>query len=206
MNKKTKQVNFRIRWMAERLQLPTQDFQKIVLELIKYFSLPILAGDPKKRNEILASVIAQRHPEVEQLFFMTPEEKAKRKNKRIYLQKKKERKELNNLMRGVTLFKDFYKSWEWKTLRYEFLKSRQRICDCCGRSPKDGIKIHVDHIKPIRFHWHLRLKISNLQILCEDCNMGKGSHDETDWHSDEQAPKKNNQGVTTSFRLGSVPR
>lgn len=39
----------------------------------------------------------------------------------------------------------------------------------------------VDHIKPIRKHWHLRLDSNNLQILCDDCNMGKGSRGETDW-------------------------
>lgn len=78
---------------------------------------------------------------------------------------------------------NFYKSWEWRRLRYDFIKAKKRKCMCCGRSPSDGIVIHVDHIKPIRRYWHLRLDINNLQILCEDCNHGKGSRDETDWRS-----------------------
>lgn len=76
---------------------------------------------------------------------------------------------------------DFYTSWEWRRLRYDFLKDRDRRCECCGAQPSDGVKIVIDHIKPIRHHWHLRLNFGNLQILCEDCNMGKGSRDETDW-------------------------
>jgi hypothetical protein len=78
-------------------------------------------------------------------------------------------------------FKEFYASWEWKQLRYEFLKQQQRRCECCGATAADGTKIVVDHIKPIRRFWHLRLDITNLQLLCDDCNMGKGSHDYTDW-------------------------
>jgi 5-methylcytosine-specific restriction endonuclease McrA len=76
---------------------------------------------------------------------------------------------------------DFYTSWEWKRLRYDFIKDRDRRCGCCGTTPTDGVRIVVDHIKPIRKFWHLRLDRANLQILCDDCNMGKGSRDETDW-------------------------
>lgn len=75
----------------------------------------------------------------------------------------------------------FYASWEWKRLRYEFLRDKARRCVCCGRTPDHGIAIHVDHIKPIRRYWAFRLSGSNLQVLCDDCNRGKGSHDETDW-------------------------
>jgi hypothetical protein len=78
----------------------------------------------------------------------------------------------------------FYASWEWKRLRYDFIKGKQRRCQCCGRTPADGIAIHVDHVKPIRHHWSLRFSVNNLQILCEDCNMGKGSRDETDWRGE----------------------
>jgi hypothetical protein len=76
---------------------------------------------------------------------------------------------------------DFYKSWDWKRTRYDFLQNKARRCECCGATPNDGIRIVVDHIKPIRLYWHLRLEQTNLQLLCDDCNMGKGSHDETDW-------------------------
>lgn len=76
---------------------------------------------------------------------------------------------------------EFYKSWEWKRLRYDFLIGKNRTCECCGAKPGNGVSINVDHIKPIRHYWDLRLNKNNLQILCEDCNMGKGSRDETNW-------------------------
>lgn len=79
--------------------------------------------------------------------------------------------------------RDFYLSWEWKRVRYDFLKDRSRRCGCCGATPESGNKIVVDHIRPIRHNWHLRLDPTNLQCLCDDCNMGKGSRDETDWRA-----------------------
>jgi len=44
-----------------------------------------------------------------------------------------------------------------------------------------GIVIHVDHIKPRSRYPELSLEIENLQVLCEDCNMGKSNVFETDW-------------------------
>jgi hypothetical protein len=82
---------------------------------------------------------------------------------------------------------EFYKSWEWRTVRMEVLKEQGRSCQCCGATPgmtaADGapVRIVVDHIKPISKYWHLRLERSNLQILCDECNMGKGNWDETDF-------------------------
>lgn len=77
--------------------------------------------------------------------------------------------------------KEFYASWDWKRSRYEHLKGKERKCLCCGAARESGAKMVVDHIKPIRRFWHLRMHPDNLQILCDDCNMGKGSRDETDF-------------------------
>ena len=48
-------------------------------------------------------------------------------------------------------------------------------CLKCGKTPKDGIVIHVDHIKPRSVYPKLALKLSNLQPLCEKCNKAKGA-------------------------------
>ena len=82
---------------------------------------------------------------------------------------------------GKPEYKDFYKSANWKALRYLALTMNGGCCECCGARASDGVRLHVDHIKPrSRYQW-LELRLDNLQILCEDCNMGKGSWDETDW-------------------------
>jgi 5-methylcytosine-specific restriction endonuclease McrA len=49
------------------------------------------------------------------------------------------------------------------------------------------VKIVVDHIKPLHHHWSLRLQKTNLQVLCDECNQGKGAWDETD-HRPKPAP------------------
>lgn len=85
----------------------------------------------------------------------------------------------------------FYKSWEWRTLRMEVLKEHGRRCQCCGATPDAktvngrNVTIVVDHIKPLSRFWHLRLTKSNLQVLCDECNQGKGNWDETDYRPDE---------------------
>lgn len=75
----------------------------------------------------------------------------------------------------------FLLSWEWRTLRMKALVKWGPRCQCCGAEREDGVKIHVDHIKPRATHPELALDLDNLQILCEVCNQGKGSWDDTDW-------------------------
>lgn len=84
---------------------------------------------------------------------------------------------------------EFYKSWDWRTLRMKIIKQHGKRCQCCGATPSDKdsagdpVRIVVDHIKPLSKYWQLRLVPSNLQILCDECNQGKGAWDETDHRS-----------------------
>lgn len=71
----------------------------------------------------------------------------------------------------------FLRSREWKEVRYEVIRKSDNRCQCCGRGVKDGIILHVDHIKPRSRFPELALNIDNLQVLCEDCNIGKGARD-----------------------------
>lgn len=76
----------------------------------------------------------------------------------------------------------FYLSREWRELRVRVLEKYECKCMMCGRSPKiHGIVIHVDHIKPRSKYPELSLVFENLQILCDDCNLGKSNRYETDW-------------------------
>jgi 5-methylcytosine-specific restriction endonuclease McrA len=82
----------------------------------------------------------------------------------------------------------WYRSWEWQRARYSFLKSlkgKERKCACCGSTLADGAKIVVDHVKSVRLYPELKTDLGNLQLLCDGCNRGKGSHDDTRW-SDNQ--------------------
>ena len=45
-------------------------------------------------------------------------------------------------------------------------------CCVCGRTPNDGITLHVDHVVPVSKGGSNQ--DDNLQTLCQDCNLGKG--------------------------------
>ena len=78
--------------------------------------------------------------------------------------------------------KEFYKSDAWRDLRYRALKLHGRQCQCCGAKPPKVV-LHVDHIKPRSRFPELELDINNLQVLCEDCNLGKSNKDCIDYRS-----------------------
>ena len=89
----------------------------------------------------------------------------------------------------ISVREAFYKSWDWRTLRMQALKKHGARCQCCGAT-KDSVdisgnqvRIVVDHIQPLARRWDLRLDLENLQILCDECNMGKGAWDRTDWRN-----------------------
>lgn len=69
----------------------------------------------------------------------------------------------------------FYSSWDWKRARYEALRINGNRCQCCGWQPGDTPQgwLVVDHIKPRKKFPALALDTGNLQVLCNDCNMGK---------------------------------
>lgn len=76
---------------------------------------------------------------------------------------------------------EFLSTYEWRRLRMEALKKYGPKCMCCGATPATGAVMNVDHIKPRKLFPALALDINNLQILCHDCNHGKGNWDQTDW-------------------------
>lgn len=75
----------------------------------------------------------------------------------------------------------FYASEDWRRLRYQAPKRSSGTCECCGARPSYGRPLHVDHIRPRSRFPDLALDLSNLQVLCADCNIGKGAWDATDW-------------------------
>lgn len=73
------------------------------------------------------------------------------------------------------------RSDEWKQLRYLVLRESGGKCSLCGMSRKNGIVIHVDHIVAASVDWSRRLDRTNLQALCEGCNIGKSNFFSDDW-------------------------
>lgn len=59
-------------------------------------------------------------------------------------------------------------------LRYKVLQRDRYKCVLCGSSPAygNGTRLHIDHIKP--YSKGGETVLSNLQTLCEACNLGKG--------------------------------
>lgn len=61
------------------------------------------------------------------------------------------------------------------SLRYRILLRDNFRCVKCGRSPANhpNIKLQIDHIKPWKGPGET--EFSNLQTLCEECNLGKSN-------------------------------
>lgn len=76
---------------------------------------------------------------------------------------------------------EFYSTKEWLQLRYKAILLYGAKCLLCNRTREDGIKLHVDHVKPRSKYPELSLEITNLQVLCEDCNLGKSNSDSNDF-------------------------
>jgi len=76
---------------------------------------------------------------------------------------------------------EFLESYAWRKLRIQVIEAYGRRCMCCGNTPEHGAIIHVDHIKPRKKYPELALDFDNLQVLCHECNHGKGNWLEKDW-------------------------
>ena len=102
----------------------------------------------------------------------------------IVLRAKVKKPQVKKKLEKQDLVQAFYRSYTWRKVRMEVLIRDGRRCACCGTTPHDGVSMHVDHIKPLRLNWNLRVDVENLQVLCEVCNHGKGNWDETDWQKE----------------------
>lgn len=93
---------------------------------------------------------------------------------------KKRKKHIEQINKAI-VSENFYSSMPWRILRMKVLVKYGAVCQCCGASKDHGAVMHVDHIKPRSKYPELSLRFSNLQILCEACNVGKLNIDQTDW-------------------------
>lgn len=70
---------------------------------------------------------------------------------------------------------EFYLTREWRELRWKVLVASDGKCQMCGRGKQDNVILHVDHVLPRSKFPLLELNDKNLQVLCEDCNIGKSN-------------------------------
>lgn len=132
------------------------------------------SGLPEPLKALLASGKKQRHIAFINFFDLLP--KAQRPRMKTY-----GGNPLRKAPQPIPLDAAFYETDEWKRLRYRVLQHYGARCMCCGATPKDGVKMHVDHIKPKSKYPELALEFSNMQVLCDPCNMGKSNIYDTDW-------------------------
>ena len=105
----------------------------------------------------------------------------KRKEERYrQIAERKQRAERNG--EAATLFaatassKAFYSSTRWLQIRFQAIQKYGRKCFSCGKTPEHGAIIEIDHIRPRVLYPELAFDVSNMQVLCRECNGGKGLH------------------------------
>lgn len=103
-----------------------------------------------------------------------PKPKHSQKTRKVLMWEIEHLKAENARLRGERPL-SFYDTREWRDLRWEVLRKSNMHCSMCGAGREDGIKLHVDHIKPRSKYPELELVEANLQVLCEPCNMGKSN-------------------------------
>jgi hypothetical protein len=67
---------------------------------------------------------------------------------------------------------DYYDE-DFRKLRLQVFLRDGEVCATCGARPEPGLSLTIDHIKPVSKYPHLVKDISNLQVLCWDCNQTK---------------------------------
>ena len=79
---------------------------------------------------------------------------------------------------------EFLRTPQWKRVRYDALAANDGRCELCGRNKHQlgqGKYLNVDHVEPRRARPGLALDVRNLQVLCPDCNAGKGNRHSHEW-------------------------
>lgn len=113
------------------------------------------------------------------------EKRLTRKQKKAAKINKTLKKDNSKALNTTSTYQDktFYRSSAWLKLRYAVLIKYGRKCMLCHET--EG-QMHVDHIIPKSRAPQLALAMSNLQILCRACNIGKGDSCDKDFRPKEQ--------------------
>lgn len=78
---------------------------------------------------------------------------------------------------------------KWIRLRNTILKYHGFSCMKCGITPPSRRWVHIDHIKPVSLYPTLKYSLSNLQVLCKECNISKSNKYIADYRPEEMKKK-----------------
>lgn len=140
-------------------------------------------GEKKKYEERIKEVAIKRNKRSYGEEYKKHPKWIKRRNKRLAKEERRRDRQLSRQEKKKKPLECFYKSRPWRELRFKILRKIGFKCLGCGRGAP-AVILHVDHIKPrIKFP-ELELDEENLQVLCEDCNIGKSYQFEDDLRLD----------------------
>lgn len=94
---------------------------------------------------------------------------------------------------------NFYKSPEWRALRILVIRILGPECACCHKIIKKSGDLHVDHVKPKYKFPELQLSITNMQILCEYCNVVVKFKKSTDYRTTQQIATEKSRATRKSI-------
>lgn len=145
--------NLKVPWYKKRLERGLLHRKKLVKPVIDVeFFVLMSYTSPKGRN----------HYEKKYRFitreFLLQLERSKEYLKRVSTQEYLRAKERSKMT---------------TSMRFKILKRDQYRCQICGASQQDGAKLHIDHIVPVAKGG--KTVESNLHVLCDRCNLGKGT-------------------------------
>jgi 5-methylcytosine-specific restriction endonuclease McrA len=69
----------------------------------------------------------------------------------------------------------FYASPEWCLIRQQVIDRQGRVCQECGCHIIDDFDLTIDHVNPRSKYPDQALDLSNLRVLCRNCNARKGN-------------------------------
>ncbi|MED1642149.1 HNH endonuclease [Brevibacillus agri] len=98
-------------------------------------------------------------------------------HQQIVRDQKRERNKQYDLRQRDKQARDFYRSAEWEWLRQQALMRDHGLCQDCLDQQHIRTADVVDHIKPVRPFWHLRLRLDNLRSLCHPHHNRKTAED-----------------------------
>lgn len=75
-------------------------------------------------------------------------------------------------------YRSWYKTAEWRRLRWQALVRDLFICQMCGRLEPDSSQLVGDHKQPHRGDRGLFFDISNVWCLCKQCHDGTKQREE----------------------------